>query len=183
MRTIKNVLSQWHRWLLWLLLSFLFWTWIFTLLTDTTPDRKVTLYAQVAECRDRELALRLEEAKPEGLKMVKAHAFSYAMFDTADLESADLYIFHASELEKHLESLAPLDGETLGGGREVWRTSDGQCYGIKIYDAASDRGAAQEYLRYDPGEDCYLCLNAASLHLESGDGAALPIAEALLQLN
>ena len=35
---------------------------------------------------------------------------------------------------------------------------------------------------YEPGESYYLFFNAESLHLGSGDGAALRVAEALLKL-
>ena len=65
MRVLKNVWSQLHRFVFWALLSTIFWAWIFTLITDTVPEKKVTLYVQTEGCRSRELTLRLEEEKPD----------------------------------------------------------------------------------------------------------------------
>lgn len=183
MRTIKNILSQFHRWLFWMLISFIFWGWIFTLVTDAAPARKVTLYAQVEACQDQALAQRLEQGMPQGLKMVKVHPFSYAVFDTKDLQNADLFILRASEIADCPLTFAPLDGEDWDSGDwELYRGEDGKCYGVKIYDAAAGKGAAREYLDYTPDVDCYLCFNATSPHLGGGDGAALRIAEALLRI-
>ena len=182
MRILKNIFSQMHRWILWALLSAIFWAWIFTLLTDTTPAKKVTLFAQVETCRDQALALRLEEAMPPEIRMVKVHPFSYLLFDDTELRRADLFVVRASELETFLPDFAPLEDESFDfGERELYR-QDGHVYGVKIYDAATGVGAARDYLGYDGDEDYYLCMNAASPHLGSGDGAALRIAEALLKL-
>lgn len=181
MRIFRNIFSQMHRWVLWALLSAIFWGWIFTLLTDAPPARKVVLYAQVESCRSEELALRLEEDKPEGIKLIQAQPFSYALFGNGLLEG-DLYVVRASDMETFLPDFAPLEDEDFDcGERELYR-QDGHVYGVKIYDAASKTGAAAEYLDYDPQEDFYLCMRADSLHLGGGDGAALRIAEALLKL-
>ena len=153
------------------------------MLTDAVPARKVVLFVQVEAPQDQALQLRLEEAKPEGIKLVKVHPFDYILFDDSELRRADLFVVRASDLETFLPDFAPLDAEDWDdGGREpfLW---EGRVYGVKIYDAASGTGAAMDYLGYDPGEDYYLCMNARSLHLGSGDGAALRIAEALLKLS
>ena len=182
MRFLKNVFSQMHRWVLWALISVMFWAWVFTWVNDTSPAKKVTLYAQVDVCEDEALAQKLAESRPEGIRMVKVHPFSYAMFDDGDLQGADLYIVRASEIETFLQDFAPIGEEDWDfGERELYR-ADGIPYGVKIYDAASGEGAASEYLRYDPREDYYLFFNAASLHLGDGDGAALQLAELLLKL-
>ena len=97
MRILKNIWSQLHRFLLWALLSSVFWAWIFGMVTNTAPQHKVVLYADVEECRDRELTLKLEEEKPESIRMIKVHPFSYAMFDDGELQSSDLYVVSASK--------------------------------------------------------------------------------------
>ena len=79
-----------HRFVFWALLSTILWAWIFTLLTDTVPEKKVTLYVQTEDCRSVELTLKLEEEKPEGIKMVKVHPFSYAAFGNRELLEADV---------------------------------------------------------------------------------------------
>ena len=183
MRILKNIWSQLHRFLLWALLSSVFWAWIFGMVTNTAPQHKVVLYADVEECRDRELTLKLEEEKPESIRMIKVHPFSYAMFDDGELQSSDLYVVSASKAEQYLESFAPLDeGNRDFGDRELYRV-EGVSYGVKIYDAASGSGAAKTYLGYEEDEDYYLFFNAASPHLEDGDGAALRVAETLLKLD
>lgn len=182
MRFLKNVFSQMHRWVLWALISVMFWAWIYTFVNDTTPARKLTLYAQVDLCEDEALTRELEKSLPSGIKMVKVHPFSYAMFDDGDLQGADLYVVRSSEAERFLEDFAPLE-ETgfVSGERELYR-SGGRAYGVKIFDAASGEGAAKEYFFYGTQEDYYLFFNADSLHLEDGDGAALWLAETLLNL-
>ena len=163
MRFLKNVFSQLHTFVLWLLMSALFWGWIFTMVTDTTPDKKLTVYCQVPALEDTALAVKLEEEKPEGLRMVKVHSFSYVMFNTDDFYQADIFILPASEIETYAELLGPV----------------GERRGVKVYDAETGAGIALEYIRY-PEEDCYLFLGTGSAHLE--DGKALAMAETLLAL-
>lgn len=167
--------------LLWLLLSMLIWSWIFTFLTDTTRDKKIVLFADLPEFADVQLAGRLEQALPAGLTMVQAHPFTYAMLDSGQLTGADLYIIRASQLPEYLDWLAPLPGDFRGG--VLW-TEAGEPVGLRIYDAAADRGAASAYLTYrlpdGTAEDCYLCFGAQSLHL--ADGAAEAVASELLTL-
>ena len=163
MRFIKNVFSQLHRYVLWLIISAVFWGWIFTLVTDTSADRKVTVYCQVPGLEDVALAAALEEHMPEGLRMVKVHSFDYVMFDTEDFYKADIFILPASAVEEYGELLAPVEGN----------------YGVKIYDAATGEGVAPAFIRY-PEEDCWLFLGGDSVHLE--DGKALAVARELLAM-
>ena len=182
MRVLKNIWSQFHRFVLWALLSTVLWAWIFMQLTDTVPAKKVTLYIQAEDCRSQELSLKLEENKPESIKMVKAHPFSYAIFGNADLLGADFFVVRESEVEEMLPSFAPLDGEDWDYGQREQYRSDGVFYGVKLCDGQS-RGPASEYITYDPGETYYLFFNVDSPHLSAGDGAALRVAEALLKLD
>ncbi len=183
MRIVKNIWSQLHRFVQWALLSTVFWAWIFTLVTDTVPAKKVTVYVLTEECRSTELALRLEESMPAGIKMIKVHPFSYAAFGNADLLGADLYIVGEREAEEMLPSFAPLNEEDWEAGEREKLTRDGTLYGVKVYDGATGKGAAAGYIGYEPGQDYYLFFNVDSPHLGSGDGAALRVAEALLKLN
>lgn len=167
--------------LLWLLLSMLIWSWIFTFLTDTTRDRKIVLFADLPEFADVQLAGRLEQALPARLTMVQAHPFTYAMLDSEQLTSADLYIIRASQMTEYLSWLAPLPEGFRDG--TLW-TESGSPLGLRIYDAAADAGAASSYLTWrlpdGTAEDCYLCFGAQSPHLS--DGAAQAIASELLAL-
>ena len=179
---LKNIWSQLHRFVVWAILSTILWAWIFTLVTDTGPANKVTLYVQTEGCRDQALAEVLDEARPEGIRMIQVHPFSYALFDTQEALNADLYVIPASQAEGFLDSFAPIDGEELDRGDRELFTRDGKSYGIKLHDAATGESTAGDYLVYAPGEDYYLFFNVNSLHLGGGDGAALRVAEALLRL-
>ena len=180
---LKNIWTQLHRFVFWALISAIFWGWIFTLIDNGTPAHKVTVYVHTELCQDEALALKLEEDLPEGIRKVKVHPFSYAVFGTQDLENADVFVLPAEDLETMPESFAPLENETWDfGGRELYRMN-GHDVGVKIYDAASQQGAAAAYLGYRPDTDYYLVFNAASAHLSAGDGGALRIAEALLKLD
>jgi len=181
MQVLKNIWSQLHRFVFWALLSTILWAWIFTIITDTVPEKKVTLYVQTEDCRSEELTLKLEEDKPEGIRMIKVHPFSYAVFGDRELLEADLYAVRESDAEAMLPGFAPLNGEVLDtGGRELF-VRDGVCYGVKLT-GPGEIGAAASYLGYEQGESYYLFFNAESLHLGSGDGAALRVAENLLKL-
>ena len=161
MKFERNVFSQLHTFVLWALFSALFWSWIFTMTTDVPAAEKVTLYCYVPEISDTELAVRLEETKPEGIKKIKVHSFEYVMFDVEFIESGDLFIIPESMIEEYRELLIDPDS------------------GVKIYDAASGSGSACGYIGYG-GEDCYLFLGAHSVHIE--DGCAKAVADALMSL-
>lgn len=160
---IKKIFSQLHTFVLWALISALLWMWIFTFVTDTSPENKVTLYCLTPQMQDVRLAAALEETMPEGLRMIQAHPFSYVMFGVDDFYRGDIFILPASEIENYKELLSPPE--------------EGQ--GVKVYDAATGTGAAASYIDYTD-EDYYLFLGTGSMHLE--DGKALAVARSLLNL-
>ncbi len=163
MRFLKNVFSQLHTFVLWLLASALFWGWIFTIVTDTSPEKKVTVYCRVPAIQDTALAAALEEDMPEGLRMIKVHSFEYVMFGTDEFDRGDVFIVPASEEADFVKDLLPVEG-----GQPA-----------KVYDAAAGEGAATEYIQYGD-EDYYMYLGSGSVHLE--DGAALAVARAILAM-
>lgn len=186
MRVLKNIASQLHIYLLWLFLAALLWGWIFTFVTDTRPVKKVTVFVEAPACRDRDLAVELEKTMPEGIRMIKVHPFTYAMFDEGTLLGADLYIVSASQAEAYRDSFVPADGLPLTEGRVTDALG-----GIRIYDAAAGTGGADGYITYAvpgaTGEDYYLFFGVNSVHVSAlngtGDDAAIAVAERLLDLN
>ena len=184
MRIVKNIFSQLHIYMIWLILSALLWGWIFTFVTDTVPAKKVVLFVDAPACQDLELRMELEKDMPEGLRMVQVHPFTYAMFDENTLLNADLYIVPASKVEEYRDSFAPLDDTVLPG------QTRGPLDGIRVYDRAAGTGTADALITYAaPGteaEDYYLFFGANSLHAAaltgSGDNAALAVAETLLNM-
>lgn len=163
MSVMKKVFSQLHTFVLWALVSAIFWSWVFTFVTDASPDKKVTVYVKAPEVRATALAAALEESMPEGLRMIQVHSFDYVMFGVDEFYRGDIFILPASETETYAELLAPLDGV-----REN-----------VAYDAAAGEGVATDYIRYGD-EDYFLYLGTGSGHLE--DGRAQAVAQALLAM-
>lgn len=182
MRILKAFYSNILKYLLWLVLSTMFWAWIFTFVRDTTADKKVVLYADVFSMSDRALDVRLEEEMPEGIEMIRVHLFSYAMFNDASLGQGDLYILPEWEVEEMIEDLAPL---SLDGAYEYY-WHEGEPYGILIYDAKTGTGIAQDYIQYlAPGQEpqnYYLFFGARSVHLDEQDETARLVARSLLSI-
>ena len=96
---------------------------------------------------------------------------------------ADLYIVPESEAEAYSGSFRSVEGAGFDPAGGYVR--DGELWGIKVWDAASRTGIATEYIRY-PDEDCWLFINAKSVHAAAltgtGDDAALAVARALLTI-
>lgn len=172
----------------WLLLSALLWSWIFTFLTETTPEKKIVLFADVNACDSYGLSVALEEALPEGLQMVQARPFSYAMLNSDQLREADLFIIPAGDLGEYQSWLAPLP-EAFHSLGECW-LRDGEPVGLRVCARDGEGGAAAAYLSYTTPEgvldDGYLCFGAQSLHVagnpDAVDNAAETVAMKLLTL-
>ena len=176
--------------LLVLLGAALLWSWIFTsFLTDTEAGQKVVLYANMRQMQSRELAIRMEEAAPEGIRFAQARPFSYALMDSDALRNADLYIMTAAQAEEYREWIAPPpaavaekagEGDVLAvSGLEEEDPEKETAAGIRIYDGAAGEGAMAELLSYGdrPGEDWYLFFGRHSVHTGEKDDAAIVIAE------
>ena len=184
-RVLKKIGGQILVILTFLTLSGLLWGWLFSLKTDTAADKKITVYIDCAAVRDTELAARLEEALPDGIRMVQVHPFSYALFDTAAFTGADLFIVPESAAESYRDSFAALAVSYTGV-----LTLENGAVGVKIFDAASGKGGAQEYVTYVTAEgqteDFYLFYGASSLHFAGNEGAldnaAAGIAKLLLAM-
>ncbi len=191
MRVLKNIFSQLHTFLLWAILCVLLWGWIYTFVGDTSRDKKVTVFINAVAIEDQKLALRLEERKPDGIKMIKVHDFGYDMFGTAT--PGDIFIVKRSQLEQMLEDKPEaLQSFEAPEGIETF-VRGGKCLGMKIYDAKTGKGAGDGvYIRYapfdgTPAEDYYLCFGSETWHLdgakEAKDNAAWEVAMELLSLD
>lgn len=185
-RILKTISGQLLLFLTFLTLSTMLWGWLFSVRTNTTPDKKVTVYIDCDAVRDVELAARLEEDLPEGIRMVQVHPFSYALFDTSAFTGADLFIVPESKAEEYRDSFAAFAVSYTGV-----LTLENGAVGIKIYDTAADRGGADAYITYvnasGEKEDFYLFYGASSLHFAGNenavDNAAAQIANRLLTLD
>ena len=183
MRVLRRIFSRFYLYVLWFFFAFLFCGLVFSRLGDTDASHKVTLYADVPAMRDTELAAELEENRPEGIRMVKVHPFSYAMFDTDDLLGADLYILPTSRVEEYADSLRSIEGAAFDAEGGYLR--GGELWGVRVWYAAERKGIAADFIDY-PDEDCWLFFNKDSQHIRllngTGDDAALAVARTLLEL-
>ena len=142
MRTIRRIFSRLYLYILWFFFAFLIAGLIFSRLGDTGAAHKVTLFADVPAIRDAELAAALEEELPDGIRMVKVHPFSYAMFDSDNLLSADLYIISASHVEEYSGSFREIPDGSFEAEGGCFR--DGALWGVKVWDAARGEGIAAD---------------------------------------
>lgn len=179
MRIFKRILSNIHRYVVCALLSVVFWAWIFSVVTDTVPLKKVTVLIDTPAVDELALAKKLKEDLPEGLRTVKVYPLSYMDFSFGMSDEGDIYILPESSMEKSVELLCPLEG----GEGYVY---DGRVYGLLIHEAGAENGGASAYITFGNDENYYLCFTKSSLHLGelngSKDGTALEIAEKILAL-
>ena len=106
---IKRILRNWYRYVLWTLLSAVFWAWIFTLLFSAPVKQKVVLYADLPYLDRNALSIELERDKPEGIRIVDTATFDDKMFNQIEVLDGDLYLIPDSEAEEYLASFAPID--------------------------------------------------------------------------
>ena len=175
--------------MLWAMFSLLLWCWIFSLITDAVPARKVVLYVDGAVSSPVELAVRLEEDLPDGIRMVQVRPFSYAMMDGESIRRADLFILPEGDLETYRDWFAPLP-DAFGRTAEDLTAPDGVPLGVPVYDGESRLSVADTFILYTasgaPGQRWYLCFGNQSLHTpgnpDAVDSAAVSVAESLLRL-
>lgn len=183
-KMIKRILSQLHRYVILAMASFIFWAWIFTLLTNTVPAKKIVIFSDIPQLDESALSAELEKNLPDGIRMIQVHPFSYAMFDTSEPMSADLYILSGEDIGILLDQLCLIPAEADGF------VSDGTLYGYLLHAADGSFTRLGTFGSYVvPGEeedDYYLCFNKDSLHLGlwngSADDAAIVIADRILQI-
>lgn len=181
---IKSIFRNWYRYILWALISAIFWMWIHTLLFSAPVQKKVVLYADLPSIDDKGLSIVLEEDLPEGIKRVPTNCFEDLMFDQAAVLRGDLYLIPESDVDTYLASFAPIDRSAFPGAS--FYESDGEAYGILVNDESAGLKIASRYVYYLPGERCWLFFNRDSVHLGTGDrakdDAAITVAQHFLNL-
>lgn len=181
---IKRILGNWHRYVLWTLLSGIFWAWILLLATDAPASKKVQLFAELPAMQSEPLELALEREKPDGIRFVQAAPFDYAMFNADEVLHGDLYVIPEWKAETYLPSFAEIDPSLFPG--QTFYESEGKPYGIVVHDPASGLSIGNAYLTYFTDERCILFFNRDSQHLgawnNSPDDAAIAVARNFLSL-
>ncbi|MBQ6332312.1 MAG: hypothetical protein IJI34_06020 [Clostridia bacterium] len=177
----KRLFRNWHRYVLWALLSVIFWGWVLSLVTDAPAERKVRLYAAVPVLQRDPLERALEEeGLPEGIKFVQASMFEYALIDEDQVLKGDLYLLPEQMAAESLAFFAPIDREDFPGA--VFFEADGQAYGILIYDEETGMNIGGSYFNCFRQERSCLFFSAESMHMGKLDDAAITIAQRFLKL-
>lgn len=180
---IKRIFLNWHRYILWALLSAIFWAWIVMLVSDAPMKKKVVIYADLPEIESGPLEVALEKDKPKNIRFVEAALFDNVIFDSTKILYGDLYLIPESDVEEYLASFTAFDPAEFPG--QTFYESEGKTYGILVYDAETGPRFGEACIRY-PEERCYLFFNSDSLHIGewngSADDAAITVARNFLQL-
>lgn len=152
----------------------IFWGWIFTFLTDTTIDKKLTLYVDAGMTSEQgtAAAVELEKNKPGWIRMIQVRPFTYAMFDDTGLRRADMYIVNQTNAETYREWFAPLPQELYQ--EENMLVMNGSAYGLQL--------TSIDWFHGLPGEKYYLVMGASSSHNNELDHAATDIVPWILAL-
>ena len=147
---------------IWVIAAVIFSSFVFYQITDTDPAHKITIYIDGEIRNEAQLAARLEKELPEQIRMVQIHPFRYAMFGSAALKGADLFIVPDSEKDQFADWFVPGDE------------------GRPVYDPETGLSVAGNWILYSSEETYRLYSGAESPHLE--DGAARRAAELLLSM-
>lgn len=181
---MKGILKNWHRYLLWATVSFFFWAWIFTIVTDAPAGKKLVLYAGVPAMEREALGAELEKDLPENIRFAETWVFSDEMFSPSNIATGDLFIVSREQVDQYFSTFGPID-ETAFPGLPLYE-ADGRAYGVCVYDEGAGVRTGTKYLAYLPGETYYLFFNAGSKHLGawngSRDDAAIVAAQTFLTL-
>lgn len=144
----------------WAMLAVVFTGFVFNQITDAPAKDKIVICADCELQGAPALAEKLEKALEGKVRMVKIHPFTYAMFDSARLKQADLYIVPDSHADEYGEWFLPEEGAA-------------------VYDPGAGVSVAADVFRY-PDEPCRIYPGRSSVHLE--DGLAREAAELLLAM-
>ena len=177
---IKRILRNWYRYILCALLSAIFWAWIFTLLFSAPAKKKIVLYADQPYLERNALSMALEEDLPDGIRIVDTASFDDKMFNQVEVLDGDLFLISESHAEAYLASFAPIDRANFPGAS--FYESDGEAYGVLVYDEGMGLNVGGQFIVYTPKERCWLFFNKDSMHIGKNDDAAITIAQHFLDL-
>ena len=137
-------------------------------------------YADLPYLERNELSIALERDLPDGIRIVDTATFDDMMFRQTEVLTGDLYMIPESKAEEYLASFAPIDRAAFPG--ETFYESDGEAYGILVYDEETGLKTGGDLIYYIPQERCWLFFNKDSTHIGETDDAAFAIARQFLAL-
>ena len=181
---MKGIWRNLHRYVLWAIVSFVFWAWVISRITDAPAGRKLLLYADVPAMDRTPLSAQLEAGLPDTIEFAEARAFTDEMFSPGQVNAGDLFVVPEAEAERFLASFTAIDPAAFPG--QTYYESEGKVYGVCVWDEGAGIACGRKYVLYEPGERYYLFFGAQSLHLGalngSADDAAIVAARTFLSL-
>lgn len=172
---IKHFAEKWLRYLIALILIFIFWLVIIDMLVAVKPENKIGIfigsYGIAQELDDHiDKPLEIEEIEIYDLNINEDYYFvifsAYASNRDFDFSIVNEKQFRESDIQYYLSP----DEETLVnyfGEQEYYLVND-NIYGIKIYDGKTKEGILNDLIAYDGEEsedDYYLFFHKDSIHL------------------
>ena len=172
---IKHFAEKWLRYLIALILIFIFWLVIIDMLVAVKPENKIGIfigsYGILQEIDDHiEKPHEIEEIEIYDLNINEDYYFvifsAYASNRDFDFSIVNEKQFRESDIQYYLI----LDEDTLVGyfGEQEYYFVNNQIYGIKIYDGETKTGILNDLITYDAEEsedDYYLFFHKDSIHL------------------
>ena len=207
-KRIRMTLQDWPKYVLALMGAALLSSAIFINVDNVPVRKKITFFVNTFQEDARDLENALYEARPEGITRVRTHMFSYSLLSMKEIQEADVFIIHESDMDSFKENFLPLTAFSEAHPELEFLLVDGVPAALKIYDAETDSGAARSYLKYripepEPGvpvetnpdavcienEDYYLFFSNESRHSaglsgedSKGDDAAVQMVLYFLSL-
>ncbi len=182
MRHLRTFFLRFPMYVLFAFLSFFVWMMIYNEISDTSADKKVTLFINAQEVKSTDLSVYLEEEMPEGIKMVQAKPFLYALVTSDALLNADLYIVRESDFEEFHESFTGMEAFKEAHPSYEYKDFGNGISGIHVYDKEEGPAIGTDFIDYDkiPEEEketavpsYYLFFGTNSVHLGADKEGAL----------
>ncbi len=171
-KRVRITLQDWPKYVLALMGAALLSAAIF-INVDSVPARnKITFFVNTFQDSAKDLEDVLYEARPEGITRVRTHMFSYALLSMREIQEADVFVIHKSDMDTFKENFVPLTAFEDAHPEMEYLLVDGVPAAIKIYDAETDTGSARSFLKYripEPDPDTPHEVNPDAVYAENED--------------
>ena len=192
---IKHFAEKWIRYLIALILIFIFWLVVVDMLVAVKPENKIGIFIGAYGISQ---ALDEQIEKPDGIEEIEIfdlninEDYYFVIFSAyASNRDFDFSIVNEKQFrESDIQYYLTLNEETLVdyfGEQEYYCVND-QIYGIKIYDGETKKGILSDLVTFegeDLNDDYYLFFHKDSVHLgnlnSSRDDKAIQIIQSMLE--
>lgn len=150
--------------LAWLVLSVIFWGWIFTIVTNIPPGQRIVIAVDAKVNDPKGIAVELEQTRPDMIRQVRVLPFTYAVMSTAELEKADLFVISERDMEELEEWFLPLTEKYIALQPAKQERYNG--FGILMEKTPYDSNVLYENNKDGSEMHYYLCLGNKGGHIQ-----------------